>query len=310
MNTDWGTGPPFQSSFSVGPGHKLQKLGYRCVAGWPVVVRSAHLFSYWNAFATENAENSQLQKMCTNSSLHACSAANGVYIYIICIYIYTYIIYIYIYIYVSHGSTQHTTLHYITLHYCTGTPDTMNIRNIHIHAVVLPGNTAAAFLSSLENWALSLQTFQARRKAIAFFRRKRQVFFKALVVVMWQTHVDTIYMILYVCKSNHQLIGNPFKWWNWGCFSLFGPSCNQCKAMPFWGYPPCPTTEGMWAGLEMPYPGSGWLLPQHCHQPMVQQSGWVEASFRKEGPGNRKLLISLARCKYISISLEIIFIYM
>ena len=45
MNTDWGIGPPFQSSFSVDPGHKLQKLGYRCVAGWPVVVRSAHLFS-------------------------------------------------------------------------------------------------------------------------------------------------------------------------------------------------------------------------------------------------------------------------
>lgn len=117
-------------------------------------------------------------------------------------------------------------------------------------------------------------------------------------------------MILKVCKSNHQLIGNPFKWWKWGWFSLFGPSCNQCKAMPFWGYPPCPTTEGMWAGLEMPYPGSGWLLPQHCHQPMVQQSGWVEASFRKEGPGNRKLLISLATYKYISIGIEIyIYIY-
>ena len=109
-----------------------------------------------------------------------------------------------------------STLHYITLHYCTGTPDTMNVRNIHVPAVVLPGNTAAAYLSSLENWALSLQTFQARRKAIAFFRRKRHFFFKALVVVMWQTHVDTIYvyiyiyLILYVCKSNHQLIGNPF----------------------------------------------------------------------------------------------------
>ena len=93
----------------------------------------------------------------------------------------------------------------------------MNVRNIHVPAVVLPGNTAAAYLSSLENWALSLQTFQARRKAIAFFPTKTTVFFfKALVVVMWQTHVDTIciyiYMILKVCKSNHQLIGNPFKW--------------------------------------------------------------------------------------------------
>jgi hypothetical protein len=53
----------------------------------------------------------------------------------------------------------------------------MNVRNIHVPAVVLPGNTAAAYLSSLENWALSLQTFQARRKAIAFFPTKTTVFF-------------------------------------------------------------------------------------------------------------------------------------
>jgi hypothetical protein len=80
----------------------------------------------------------------------------------------------------------------------------MNVRNIHVPAVVLPGNTAAAYLSSLENWALSLQTFQARRKAIAFFPTKTTVFFfKALVVVMWQTHVDTIciYIYMYDIKS-------------------------------------------------------------------------------------------------------------
>ena len=93
-----------------------------------------------------------------------------------------------------------STLHYITLHYCTGTPDTMNVRNIHVPAVVLPGNTAAAYLSSLENWAFSLQTFQARRKAIAFFSDENDIFFfKALVVVvMWQTHVDTIYVYIYI----------------------------------------------------------------------------------------------------------------
>ena len=91
-----------------------------------------------------------------------------------------------------------STLHYITLHYCTGTPDTMNVRNIHVPAVVLPGNTAAAYLSSLENWALSLQTFSGAAESHRFFPTKTTFFFKALVVVMWQTHVDTIYVYIYL----------------------------------------------------------------------------------------------------------------